>query len=442
MAKSDKPKQDLDSILSEINASIKKQPSKSDAEKADINTDGVNVSRDNKDSKENNNKPQSKPQHSKSKKKTTKKDKLDKEKRSVGRTGKAGKADKEEKAINPFSSGASGENDAGKSPPPKDRTVKFISVTAIEENDVDSSDEQVITLNGSNRAEDEINVIDDFNPTSEVQKTIVRKKPKPRKTKRQKRTAVVGGLITIFLVIGVISTVFSGIVFTKNAINNTAQKQELAKEIFPFVIVDVPEFDNPSKLDNSAIISSSIWEFIIDKQDKSQYPKDDLGSIYVHEVEIEKYVRQLYGNDIKIKHQTVDGTSVGMTYDEEAKTYCIESTPKFLPYKPRVDKITKSKDIYTLKVSYILPDAMWNFEADDRVEIVDKTMEYVLKKNKDSYQILSVKLLSLGGTTPTASQAVTFDDIKKSDLSSEETSNTSSNTSSETSSTTSSDEEQ
>jgi len=413
MANNDKPKHDLDAILSEINSSIKKQPNKSDTENIDKAESTANT-----ESNVIKEKSQSKPQHSKTKKKRGK------EKRSISRP------DEEEKAINPFSSGA---KDDEKPREQKERTVKFISVTAVEESDEDVLDEQVITL-GGNKVEDEINVIDDFSPTKEVQKTIVRKKPKPRKTKRQKRTAVIGGLITIFLVIGVISTVFSAIGFMKNTINNTTQKQELAKEIFPLVIVDIPEFNNPSKLDNSAIISSSIWEFIIDKQDKSEYPKDDLGSIYVHEVEIEKYIRQLYGNDIKIKHQTVDGTSVSMTYDENAKTYCIESTPKFLPYRPRVDKITKTNDIYTIKVSYILPDAMWNFETDERTEIVDKTMEYVLRKNKNSYQVLSVKLLSLGGTAPTTSQAVTFEDIKKNNLSSEETSSLSSDTSSTTSS--------
>ncbi len=42
---------------------------------------------------------------------------------------------------------------------------------------------------------------------------------------------------------------------------------------------------------------------------------------------------------------------------------------------------------------------MWNFDQSNRNEQVDKTMEYVLKKNKNSYQVLSVKLLSVEGVT-------------------------------------------
>lgn len=230
-------------------------------------------------------------------------------------------------------------------------------------------------------------------------KKMRQKKQKPKMTKRQKTTAFLGAIMSLFVVIGVISTIWAIVNVSDQIINNTSQKNELAQEIFPFVIIDIPEFDNPTKLDNSAIISSAIWEFIINEEDKSKYSKDNLGSLYVPDVDIEHYIRKLYGNDIKIQHQSVDDSSVIMNYDPDRKMYNVESTPKFLPYKPRVDKISKSNDIYTLKVSYILPDAMWNFDQSNRNEQVDKTMEYVLKKNKNSYQVLSVKLLSVEGVT-------------------------------------------
>lgn len=231
-----------------------------------------------------------------------------------------------------------------------------------------------------------------------------KKQQRPIMSKRQKFIALIGFLMTVLVVIGAVAVVLSTSKFAFRAADKTTVKRELAEEIFPFVIIDIPEFDDIKKLNNSAIISSAIWAFIIDEPDKAKYTYDDLGSIFVPDVDIELYIRKLFGNDVVIKHQTVENTSVMMFYDESTKMYTIESTPKILPYRPRVDKISRKDDIYTLGVSYILPDAMWNFESDKKSEHVGKTMEYVLKKNKNSYQVLSVKLISVEGMVSSDAQ--------------------------------------
>ena len=86
-----------------------------------------------------------------------------------------------------------------------------------------------------------------------------------------------------------------------------------------------------------------------------------------------------------------------MLYDSDNKRYIIESTPRFLAYTPRVEKISRSGDVYTLRVSYVLPDALWNLEKDHSSATVDKIMEYTLKRNRDAYQMLSVRLLEVTG---------------------------------------------
>lgn len=220
-------------------------------------------------------------------------------------------------------------------------------------------------------------------------------------TKRQRLIAIIGAIVTVLVVFGSISVVIATGELTFHTINKTSVKQELAEAVFPFVIIDIPEFDDIKKLDNSAIISSAIWSFIINEQDKTKYAHDDMGSTFVPDVDIELYIRRLFGNDMPIKHQSVDNTSVMMLYDETNKTYTIESTPKILPYRPRVDKVSRKDDLYTLRVSYLLPDAMWNFESKNKNDQVGKEMEYVLKKNKNSYQIISVKLLTvMAAVTP------------------------------------------
>ncbi|MEG2429062.1 MAG: hypothetical protein RSA99_01635, partial [Oscillospiraceae bacterium] len=210
--------------------------------------------------------------------------------------------------------------------------------------------------------------------------------------------AVLGFFITVFVLIGVVATVWTGVKFTGNIINETSLKDELARVIFPLVIVDIPAFDSPTSLDNSAIISSSIWEFIIDKQDKSQYAKEELGSIFVPEVDIEHYIRKLYGKDIKIKHQTVEDPNVIMIYNPNDHMYNIDATPRVLPYKPRVDNVERKDNEYTLTVSYLLPDVMWSIDNNKKEPQIDKIMTYTLLKNDDGYEIKSVKFVKFGNT--------------------------------------------
>ena len=220
---------------------------------------------------------------------------------------------------------------------------------------------------------------------------------RPRMTRRERLTALVGLIVSVFFLVGVVCTVIGGVDLAYNVINSTALKEEMAKFIFPLVIVDTPEFEDPKSLDNSVIISSAIWAFIIDDNDKSKYPTDEFGEMTVPDVDIEPYIRKLYGGEIEIVHQTVDGGSVQMYYDAENKCYLIESTPSFLPYTPRVDKISRSGNIYTLQVSYVLPDVVWELDPSHKNARVDKELEYRIEKDGNSYRILSVKLLALTG---------------------------------------------
>lgn len=224
-------------------------------------------------------------------------------------------------------------------------------------------------------------------------------KEKKRPTKKQTLAAILGVFFTFFIVVGIIATVVKGVEIVGDIVNSTSVKNELIRVIYPLVIIDTPEFDDPQKLDSSAIISSSIWSFIISDDDKSIYRRDDLGAIYVPDVDIETYVRRLYGNDVEIVHQSISDANVSMAYSSESKTYIIDSSPRFLPYTPRIDSITREGDIYTLKVSYILPSVMWNIAPAEGYQEADKVMEYKLKRNEDkSYQMLAVKFLEIVNT--------------------------------------------
>lgn len=230
-------------------------------------------------------------------------------------------------------------------------------------------------------------------------------KPRRRRTKREIRIAILGVLTSFFVVVGVIASIRFVVDTTKNIVDSTELKEELAYAVFPLVIVDAPEFDSPESLDSSVIIASSIWRLILDA-DMDTYIKDDVGGITVPDADVEYYVRELYGNDVQIIHQTIPDASVEMSYSADSKSYLIESTPVLLPYTPRVDEVQKSGDTYTIRVSYILPDVTWNLSASHRNETVEKVMQFTLTKVDGRYQVLSSKLLEVVNNDTSSSSDV------------------------------------
>ncbi len=222
--------------------------------------------------------------------------------------------------------------------------------------------------------------------------------PQKRKRKLSRKeffTAILGIVVCFFVIVGIISTTTFAVNIANEWINSTELKEKMAYVVFPLVILDAPEFETPEKLDSSVIIASSIWKLILEDSAKGKYVKDDVGGITVPDTDIEYYVRMLYGNDVSIVHQTITDSAVEMSYDAETKSYRIESTPVLLPYSPRVDEIHREGDVYTLKVSYILPDVTWSLSSKKHKEIAEKVMEYKVKKADDHYQILSLSMVEI-----------------------------------------------
>ncbi len=227
--------------------------------------------------------------------------------------------------------------------------------------------------------------------------TAVSRMIKDKPTKKQRQTVILGVVLSVLVCIGMYTTISTFTNVTKNFINATSLKAELVDVVFPMVIIDIPEFETPNNLDSSVIISTAIWSFITDNtKDMSKYQQDDLGSIYVPDVDIEIYVRRLYGSGIEIKHQTINDSNIQIVYNEQEKIYIIESNPSYLPYSPRIEEVKRTGSIYTLTVSYILPTVSWSLSNYDIAsQEADKVMEYRFQKVNDNYHFLSVKLLAI-----------------------------------------------
>lgn len=198
------------------------------------------------------------------------------------------------------------------------------------------------------------------------------------------------GLIVIAMsIVGIISTV--GYISDKveNIVENTDQKNEFAKFIYPVVICDPPNFDQQTKLKNETIISAAIWDIIL-YADKTKYTSE-FDYIIVPEVDIEQHAAKLFGSGLALSHTTIASSDISFYYDEEISSYRIPSNPKFFTYSPYIEEINKVGESYTLTVGYVSPTPAWLTLTSDEAPSPEKYVEYVVQKRGSSYSLVAIK---------------------------------------------------
>lgn len=200
---------------------------------------------------------------------------------------------------------------------------------------------------------------------------------------------VLGLFVIALSVIGLASSVsfISGKV--RNIIDNTEQKTEFVRFIYPVVICDPPPFDQPSRLKNETLVSAAAWDIIL-YEDKSKYTAD-FDYIIVPELDIEQHAAKLFGSGLSITHTTISNADISFYYDEEISSYRIPANPKFFTYSPYIEEISKVGESYTLTVGYISPAPAWLTLTSDETPQPDKYVEYVVQKRGSTYTLSSVR---------------------------------------------------
>ncbi|MDD6237080.1 MAG: hypothetical protein PUB00_06840 [Clostridiales bacterium] len=221
------------------------------------------------------------------------------------------------------------------------------------------------------------------------------RKKKPARVSR--RVAVFGTVVLIFAIIGVVATAIGITKVTTDIIENKSQKEMFKRTVFPLVILDPPAFDSIDKLDSRTILSAGIWDFIM-FEDKSKYVKDDLGNMTVPDVDIEAHITKVFGKSAVIEHQELTDSEMQILYDPEGKVYMIPSAASMMSYVPRVDKVSRKGDEYTVTVGYVPSGPVWEGDINGQKyePEADKFLNYILKKSgKDNYIIIAVKEIPL-----------------------------------------------
>ncbi len=203
-----------------------------------------------------------------------------------------------------------------------------------------------------------------------------------------KKYFVLGVIVCIFTVIGIISTLSFSFDKIKAFADNTQQKNEFAKFIYPIVICDPAPFDQSVKLRNDTLITAAIWDIIL-YEDKSKYERD-FDYIVVPELDVEKHVTHLFGEGLRFEHESILNTEVKFYYEEEKNSYRIPANPRYFTYSPYIESIERVGERYTLTVGYVSPSPAWLTLTSDEEPTPEKYVEYVVSKRGDEYTLMSI----------------------------------------------------
>lgn len=200
---------------------------------------------------------------------------------------------------------------------------------------------------------------------------------------------IIGLVVLIMAVIGLISTINFGMTKIKHIADNTEQKNEFAKFIYPVVICDPPAFNQNTRLKNETIISAAVWDIIL-YENKDKYTKE-FDYIVVPDIDIEQHAAKLFGSGLSLNHVTIKGGDVSFYHDSELEAYRIPENPKYFTYSPYIEEINKVGESYTLTVGYVSPTPAWLTLTSDEAPLPEKYVEYVVQKRGSAYTIVAIK---------------------------------------------------
>ena len=205
--------------------------------------------------------------------------------------------------------------------------------------------------------------------------------------------ACLGFSVMFFSVIGFGVTVKNLSLKVARVVNDSAEKEKFERYILPVVMFDPVPFVDIKTVDEFSLLRSAIWAAFMNNG-KEKYLNEKYNSFIVPVSDVEVSLHMLYGEKIKIEHQTFsDGFTNNYIYNKETDTYTVSIYDKVGSYSPKIKKITKNKDTYILTVGYIRPDDVWQmyFEETKKQQRFEKYMNYVLKRTGDNYSIVAIK---------------------------------------------------
>lgn len=166
-----------------------------------------------------------------------------------------------------------------------------------------------------------------------------RKEEKARRSRRMMRQ-LLGAALSVLVVVGAVSVVFSGIELYKTLTDNQAEKKMYEELLEPMVWFNVLPFESLAQVDEDVLKEIAIWGVEISQQGQLQRNEND--ELLIPTVEVDRFAAKLFGPDYQFTvHESFSNMEQGLHYgyDAQREVYVMPSTGLTPEYRATVVRI-------------------------------------------------------------------------------------------------------
>ncbi len=204
---------------------------------------------------------------------------------------------------------------------------------------------------------------------------------------RQLAITLFGFFMTVFAVIGIISTVGYVFDYLDKDIDDSPLKAEFMSIVAPLTASDSSVFDSTDMISEDMLITCAGWDIILNPQ--GYVEENDYYT--VSQLDIDKRIASMFGAGLTYTHKTVGDEEISFVYDEETGMYIIPAFPQSPAYIPELRDYEETDSGYKVEVAYRMPITTI-IEGNDSAE---KIMIYTLTDNGTGLIISSLEISEL-----------------------------------------------
>lgn len=213
------------------------------------------------------------------------------------------------------------------------------------------------------------------------------------KSRRNKRGYfVVGVICTVFAVIGVVACVMQAVKAIRSIADSSSLTRQLEDVLYPAVIMDLPEFDDPADAEPELLMSAAVVDLLM-YGDLSAY-NEVFDVISIPAQDVKTRAEEMFGITLSEEYVTLFAAGELFFYDESTQCYNVPSSPVIFSYAPDVQDIKRVENVYTVTVAYRADTAQWQLRSENYKKQNEKTMEITLFKDGDVYRIIRIANVS------------------------------------------------
>lgn len=220
------------------------------------------------------------------------------------------------------------------------------------------------------------------------------KKEEQARRSRRRRRQFIGLAISVLVVVGAFSIIFSGINVVKSMADNSEEFAEYEDRFKGFVWFDVLPFDSVSKVDENTIKQVIIWSILDDQMESLE--RNEYGEALIPASEVELYAARIFGPDFRFSgHSSFTDPAQQLSYlfDEETQRYTAPSTSLNYNYLPTVvDIVRESGGVRRVVMGYVSAISSDNkVVATPDFEHPVRYMDFMLRRDGNSYYLFAIQ---------------------------------------------------